>query len=485
MLKSRHQLFVALFVLADACMIAAASFAAWAIRITTLDQWWPYAWEGYVKGSLVLFTVPLTLLTMSAMSLYRPQRDQRVLAEAGEIVKASIAASACVVLFLWIVGNDLIDQSGNTPAARSFLTIPLDPARLQIATLAILLPICVGVQRATVRLILRQIRRRGWNLRHVAIIGTGRLAQNVAHTLYRNSWTGIRISYFISHHETTTRRQCVDRPILGGVDQLEELLDRHRVDAVYLALPAGRADLAPDLLRRLDRFPVNVRVVPDIHPRYMPQSMQVSQLEGMPILSYRENPAMGVGGITKRAIDLIGAVLGLIVLSPFLAAIAIAIKVSSPGKVLFKQSRVSVGSDEFKIYKFRTMRQDEPEGTPRWTTKNDPRITPIGRFLRSTSLDELPQLFNVLRGEMSLVGPRPERPALIEHFRNDRRGYMLRQHVKAGMTGWAQVHGLRGDTCLRKRLQYDLFYIRHWSVWLDVRILFMTILRGFVHRNAY
>jgi len=486
LLKNRHQLFVALFVIADAVMIAAATYAAWAARIVIRSDDWPTDWEDYIKGPLVLFTVPLALVTFQALRLYRPQRDRRLLAELGDIVKASVIASAGVVLFLWIVGNDLIGRSGLVPATElGLLDISLDPARIQIGALAVFVPLFVGVQRVGIRIILRQLRRRGFNLRHVAVIGTGRLGQNVTQTLHRNSWTGLRVAYFISHHEHTTRVRCVDRPVLGGLDELDSLLERHRVDAVYLALPARHADKLPGLLRRLERFPVNVRIVPDLSTRYTPHRMQISQLEDLPILSYRENPAMGIGGVTKRLIDIVGALVGLAVFSPLLIGIGLAVRLGSPGKALYKQSRISVGGDEFKIYKFRTMRAEIPEGAPRWTSKDDPRITRIGAFLRKTSLDELPQFFNVLRGEMSLVGPRPERPQLIEDFRDSRRRYMIRQHVKAGMTGWAQVNGLRGDTCLRKRLQYDLFYIRNWSICFDIRILFATFIRGFVHRNAH
>lgn len=483
MLKRRNQLFATLFVIADGLMIATASFGALALRVVARGESWPRDWEDYIKDSLILFTIPIGLILMEAMRLYRPQRDRSVLVEIGEIIKATFLASAGVVLALWIVGNDLIDKSGT--AASGGAWIELDPARLQIGALAILLPVCLGGQRATVRFVLRQIRRRGRNLRHVAIVGTGRLGQIVARTLSRNTWTGLRVAYFVSHHDKTRRDRCLGRPVLGGLADLEELLERHRVDAVYLAIPGRLAGQVPVLLSRLDRFTVNVRIVPDINPRHMPQSMQVSQLEGMPILSYRENPTLGLGGMTKRLIDFVGALVGLILLSPLMILIAGLIRLNGPGKILFKQSRVSLGGGEFKIYKFRTMTPDIQEEEPGWTRRDDPRVTPIGRLLRHTSLDELPQLFNVLRGEMSLVGPRPERPELIKRFREDWRGYMLRQHVKAGMTGWAQVNGLRGDTCLRKRLQYDLYYIRNWSVWFDIRILFMTILHGIVHRNAH
>jgi Undecaprenyl-phosphate glucose phosphotransferase len=279
--------------------------------------------------------------------------------------------------------------------------------------------------------------------------------------------------------------------VRGGLEELEETLRSNRVDAVYLALPNAQAAAVPSVLQRLERFAVDVRIVPDVHPKFVPQSMVVNELDGMPILSYRENPSQGLGGLSKRALDILGSVLGLIVFSPVFLAIAIAVRMTSPGPVIFKQRRVSLGTRTFKIYKFRTMYQVSDEEHPwaalksGWTQRDDPRITTVGRWLRKTSLDELPQLINVLKGQMSLVGPRPERPELIEKFREDWRGYMLRQHVKAGITGWAQVNGLRGDTSLRKRIQYDLFYVRHWSLGFDLRILWLTVFRGFVHRNAF
>jgi exopolysaccharide biosynthesis polyprenyl glycosylphosphotransferase len=195
--------------------------------------------------------------------------------------------------------------------------------------------------------------------------------------------------------------------------------------------------------------------------------------------------------VTKRALDIAGSIASMLLFAPVFAAIALVIRFTSPGPIIFKQRRVSLGVKTFKIYKFRTMYHIQDEDDPwahlkdKWTERNDPRITPIGRWLRRTSLDELPQLLNVLKGQMSLVGPRPERPELVARFREDWRGYMLRQHVKAGMTGWAQVNGLRGDTSIKKRLQYDLFYVRHWSFWFDLRILWLTVFRGFVHRNAH
>jgi exopolysaccharide biosynthesis polyprenyl glycosylphosphotransferase len=226
----------------------------------------------------------------------------------------------------------------------------------------------------------------------------------------------------------------------------------------------------------------------------MPLNMAVSELDGMPILSLRESPLTGWGRVTKRTLDVVGSIMALAVFAVPMALIVLFIRLGGAGPVIFRQERMSLNGQRFKLFKFRTMRhvsaesqalRDIGKGTDAWTRPDDERITRFGRFLRRTSLDELPQLFNVLFGEMSLVGPRPERPELIKSFREDWRGYMLRQNVKAGITGWAQINGLRGHTSLRKRLQYDLFYIRNWSIMFDLRILGLTLFRGFVHPNAH
>lgn len=502
MLKQRHQLFVSLFALIDAAVVTGACMLAWMIRRLTIDGGFPADWRAWVKEPLWLIAIPLTLASMWAFGLYRPRRDRSMWIELFQITKASVLAMGVLVVLLWSVGVDSLVGSSGGGSAESMV-----PAgRVQIGALAVLLPMMLGLFHATLRVTLRSLRRRGWNQRHVAIIGVGRLGQIAARTLTRNAWTGIQVAYFISHEPTSERDECHNRPVAGGLDDLETILEEQHVDAVYLALPTAQTALMPDLLRRLERFAIDVRIIPDVPLRYLPQSMAVSELEGMPILSYRDCPLYGLGGVTKRAVDMGGALLAMTVFMPVMVLVAAAIRLTTPGPIIFRQRRVSLGGEEFWIYKFRTMFHVKDEAmidlspdddasdtaldshadaTSAWTDRNDPRITPLGRFLRRTSLDELPQLLNVFRGEMSLVGPRPERPELIERFRDDWRGYMLRQHVKAGMTGWAQVNGLRGDTNLRKRLQHDLFYVRHWSVGFDLKILWLTIFRGFVHHNAH
>jgi len=492
LLKQRHQTFVALLCLADACIVAAAALGAWALRRAVLGESIIEPALAILRESLLVFVIPTTIYLMWAFGLYRPRRDRGVGAEIIQIIKASLATIVAIVVLLFLVGGPAV-AGWTGQASVTFANLSLDDGRIQMLTLAAVLPIALSAERLAFRLGLRAIRRRGRNLRHVAIIGSGRLGQICCRTLDRNTWTGIHVTYFISHndHARPNTTLC-DRPVLGGIADLESLIERHRPDAVYLALPNARASMMPGLLRRLEKFPIDVRIIPDVHPRYTPLSMSINELDGMPILSVRESPLEGLGGFAKRALDLCGAIVALLLFAPIMLGVAAAVRMSSPGPVIFRQKRVSLGGEAFEIYKFRTMFHVEDEvaagdaaNQASWTARNDPRVTPLGRWLRATSLDELPQLFNVVKGDMSLVGPRPERPELIQRFREDWRGYVLRQHVKAGITGWAQVNGLRGDTSLRKRLQLDLFYIRHWSLGFDLKILWLTLFRGFIHKNAH
>ncbi len=504
MLKQRHQIFVALLCLVDGAVVTVACLAAWAVRRILIERFWPVSWENWVKEPLVLFALPIVMASLWVAGLYKPRRDRTLLSEQGQIFRATIAALVALVVVLWVVGNNVIGGTEGYSPAR-ILGHDLDAGRLQIGILAFILPVALGAERLLFRLVLRSIRRAGWNLRHVAVLGVGRLGQITCRTLERNHWTGLKVAFFISHLEHTKRTQWIGHPIMGGLADLESILEKNRVDAVYIALPNSRAAVLSEVLERLERFTVDVRIVPDVQLRFTPARMSVSELDGMPILSYRENTQYGLGGISKRALDILGSLIAIILFSPVMLACALAVALTSPGPIIFRQRRVSLGGEQFDIFKFRTMRYVEDEQpistAPRagetskdsrpsariegWTDRDDPRITRLGKLMRRTSLDELPQLFNVLSGRMSLVGPRPERPELIARFREDWRGYMLRQHVKAGITGWAQVNGLRGQTSLRKRIQYDLFYVRHWSLWFDMRILLLTLVRGFFNPNAH
>ena len=330
--------------------------------------------------------------------------------------------------------------------------------------------------------VVHRMRRIGFNPTGAVIVGSGRTGQQLARTLQRNAWTGLRVLGFV---DDRPQRMIGGLPVLGGIESLRDVVHRSGASYVFIALPLDKYASLRQVIRQLNDCCVDLRLVPDV-PNLAIRSMSVSEFDGLPVISLRRNPHEGLNLAVKRAIDIVVASVALVVLSPLMLAIAVAIKLTSRGPVLYRQERASVGGKRFQILKFRTMVVDAERHTGAvWAVPDDPRVTRIGRFLRRTSLDELPQLFNVLKGEMSIVGPRPERPVLIEKFKDTIPNYMLRHTVKAGITGWAQVNGWRGNTSLRKRVQYDLYYITHWSVWLDLQIMVMTLLRGMRHKNAY
>lgn len=482
MLRQQHRFFRNLLIAADAILVVAATILAYSIRFYILDEWIPpRGIHRYANHAVpFLIAVPLIIGAMMSAGLYRARRDQRFFFEAVAILKA-VAIGLLLTVAATTLARDVLYEGRNLSS-------------LQWAVFGFTLCTLLLTWRLSFRWALRIIRKRGWNLRHVAVIGSGRLGQVVVNTLRRNSWTGISPKFFISHHPTTSRTTCLDLPVAGGLNDLEPILERGEISGVIIAVPVRMTAELPALMNRLEKFSLDVRIVPDMNPKYLPVNMAVNELDGMPILSLRESPLAGWGRVVKRAVDLVGASVALIVFAIPMAIISVLVRLSGPGPVIFRQDRMSLNGQQFKLFKFRTMRhidaeqqalRDDKQDVVGWTERGDARITRLGTFLRRTSLDELPQLFNVLLGEMSLVGPRPERPELIRRFREDWRGYMLRQNVKAGMTGWAQVNGLRGQTSLRKRLQYDLFYIRNWSLMFDLRILWITLFRGFVHPNAH
>ncbi|MEM7229740.1 MAG: undecaprenyl-phosphate glucose phosphotransferase [Planctomycetota bacterium] len=483
MLRQQHRFFRSVLIAMDTVIIAAAVFATYGLRFGPLERWEPsgIADPSYiVHGFPVLAAVPLMLVALMWVGLYQARRDQRFFGEARAVITGVLLGMMLLLSFIALFRTVLFDR-------REF-------GSTQAIVLAVTSACMLLSWRYVFRLFVRRLRSHGKNLRHVAIIGTGRLGQIVCRTLQRNSWTGITPAFFISHRDSTHRETCAGLPVKGGLDELESIMERFNLSGVFLALPGPLIAQIPEVLARLERFPLDVRVIPDMNPKYMPINMTVHELDGMPILSVRESPLSGWGHVLKRCVDIAGSVVALTIFAVPMLVIWTVIRSGSDGPAIFRQERMSLNGQRFKIFKFRTMQHAESEqqtlddagkGADAWTKRDDDRITSFGRFLRRTSLDELPQLFNVLIGEMSLVGPRPERPELIDRFRDDWRGYMLRQNVKAGITGWAQVNGLRGDTSLGKRLQYDLFYIRNWSLWFDLRILWMTIFRGFAHPNAH
>ncbi|HLW68240.1 MAG TPA: undecaprenyl-phosphate glucose phosphotransferase [Gemmataceae bacterium] len=328
----------------------------------------------------------------------------------------------------------------------------------------------------------RKLRQRGFNNSHTLVVGTGRVARKTARALRCASWMGLKNVGFV---EDQPSRFVSDLKILGTIDDLPEIVEKNNVEHVFIALPMRRFADARRVFDVLSQSLVEVRYVADV-PDLAGLSLTTSNLDGLPVIGLRESPHFGLNVIVKRVMDFVLSLLALIMLSPVMAVLAVIVKLSSPGPMFYRQERCGLNGKPFWMLKFRTMPVDAEAGTgPVWACKDDPRRTKLGSFLRKTSLDELPQFINVLKGDMSLVGPRPERPVFIQKFRKTVPNYMARHCVKAGITGWAQVHGWRGNTSLRKRVLFDLYYITHWNPWLDIRILCMTLWTGVFHRNAY
>lgn len=329
---------------------------------------------------------------------------------------------------------------------------------------------------------LGRLRARGYNQSHAIIVGTGRLARTTARTLDSAAWMGIQT---VGYVDDEPGRRIGEVPVVGSIADLPRLVAEHHVEHVFIALPMNRYAEVRQVFDLLSQTTLEIRLVADA-PAMSALSLTTTNLHGMTVIGLRENRHFGANVAIKRAMDVVLSLVGLIVLSPLLVLIAILVKLSSKGPVFYRQERCSLDGQPFGMLKFRSMRPDAEAKTGAvWTSKNDPRCTRIGAFLRKTNLDELPQLFNVLRGDMSLVGPRPERPVFVDQFKKTIPNYMARHSVKAGLTGWAQVNGWRGNSSLRRRIQFDLYYITHWNPFFDLRIMFLTVLTMVFKRQTH
>ena len=319
----------------------------------------------------------------------------------------------------------------------------------------------------------------------VIVVGTGDAAQLVVNKIMGTPFLGYRLLGLVADGNAAGPAQSFDAwPILGCTEDLPRLIDENAVDEVIIAMPEADDEEMLRVSSLAHRERVSLKVFPTLF-EIMAAGVTIDDLGGLPLLSIRDVALHGWKLTVKRAMDLVGSAVGLVLLSPFLLLVAILIKLESPGPVFFVQERMGLDARPFPMFKFRSMRQDAEANGPGWTVKDDPRRTRLGAFIRRFSIDELPNLINVLLGDMSLVGPRAEQPAFVQQFRAVVPRYMERHHEKAGLTGWAQVNGLRGDTSIYERTKYDLWYIENWSVWLDIKILIRTLFRFLFDRNAY
>lgn len=463
MTNRTSQPLTAWFVTWDVGLTAAGWLAAYVVRFYSglIPVWRGVPDFGQYVGSLPL-VVLLAVVCYRTAGMYEVHRMRRFREELAAVGKG-VGLMALAVM------------------ATSFARQQHHESRVVMALFTAGTLVAVVIARRATWSAVRRLRSRGVNQSHALIVGTGRLARRTARTLHEVTWTGIQT---VGYVEDDTGKIPVDLPVVGRIAELPELVERHHVEHVFIALPLNRYADARRVFDSLSQTVVDVRLVADV-PALSGLSLTTNTLHGMTVIGLRESPHYGLNVVVKRAMDVLLSAVGIVLLAPLLAAIAVLIKLTSPGPVLYRQERCGLNGRSFHMLKFRTMRADAERAGPQMTAANDPRKTRLGAILRATNLDELPQLFNVFRGDMSLVGPRPERPVFVRQFSKSIPNYMARHAVKAGMTGWAQVNGWRGNSSLRRRVQFDLYYIAHWNPLLDVRILFLTVWRMLFQKQKH
>jgi len=464
-LKAYSRLLEQLMLVVDLVLVGLCWLLAYWLRFHVAGPPLPYGDTPPLAGYLLMLLPILLVWSVSfrAFGLYRPRRIGSHLSEAVDIAKASTMGVIVLV------------------AVMTFFFRGYDYSRVAIVYFGLLSIGVVWFSRAAFRELLRFARRRGYNQRFAVVVGDGELTATVVQRIQARSDVGIQVLGVVGDDKDDTagaRR-------LGGYADLRAVLDAHQVDHVLLALAHEDYGRLAGLLDAVGDEPVTIHVVPDLL-RFASLRGGIEQFEGMPFIHLRESPLYGWNQLAKRVFDFVFSAVVLAVIWPVLLLLAVAVKSSSRGPVFYRQERMGLDGRRFEMLKFRTMDANaESQTGPVWAGPADQRRTNLGALLRRLSLDELPQFWNVLRGDMSVVGPRPERPVFVERFRQTVPGYMLRHKVKSGITGWAQVNGLRGNTSLEKRIQYDIEYIERWSVWLDIKIIAMTVMRVLVDRNAY
>ena len=465
MLQEQSKVFQQLLFTIDMVVCGACWIAAYYLRFEVLATW-PIPLPEWLPLSRYLTFLPWIIIAAAIVfwssGLYVPNRAQRITRLVLSVGKA--------------VGIALVVQMAFLSLYRDFYV-----SRLTIIIFALLTPASMTAHRLLLYLLVRRARRQGRYVRRVLIVGAGVTGRRLERCFDDYPWMGLSVVGFVDDHKAG------EPGVLGTTADTAHLVDRAdpRIDYVYIALPLAAAKRIESLMSELSTRLVHVCLVPDLLQHDIINS-RISEVDGLPILHLMDEAPVDFRRITKRVFDAGFSAAMLAVLSPLLIGIALLVRLTSPGPALYRQERMSLNGHRFNMLKFRSMPIDaEATSGAVWAQKGEKRATPIGRFLRRTSLDELPQFLNVLKGDMSVVGPRPERPVFIDQFKDGIPRYMLRHKVRGGITGWAQVNGWRGNTSLSKRIEYDLYYIQNWSLTLDLKIMVLTVWKGFIHRNAY
>lgn len=465
MIKDNQKLLNKIHLMMDALVIMTSYVLAWIIRFElgrvsggVLPK------ESYFAALFVL--VPGYLFLYSAFQLYTPKRTTRTRLEIFTLFKANT-----VGFFVYLAILYLMHQADYS---RSMIVI----------FYALNLTLASGY-RIILRDLLRSFRKKGYNLKHVLLVGYSRAAEQYVERILENPDWGYHIMGILDDH-IPSGVTFANVQVIGDVDKLYEILPKNNLDEIAITLSLSDYDRLEEIVSFCEKSGVHTKFIPDYNA-VIPTKPYTEDLDGLPVINIRNVPLnSGWNQFVKRSVDIFGAAVACVIFSPVMLLCAVLIKATSKGPVLFKQERIGLHNKPFYMYKFRSMRlQTEEDEKKGWTVKDDPRVTSIGKLMRRTSLDELPQLLNILKGDMSLIGPRPERPQFVEKFKEEIPRYMVKHQVRPGLTGWAQVNGYRGDTSIRKRIDYDIYYIENWTLGLDIKILLLTFVKGFINKNAY
>lgn len=473
MIKDNQKTLNRIHVLIDACIIAATYLFAYYLRfysilthlpILSVEKIGHHSFSYYAQWLILL--IPLYLIIYYYLKLYTPKRSKGKWTEFYYLILANGLGVVFVTFFLYMIKESDISRG---------LLFFFSALNVIFSTAA----------RMLLAYVLKLVRRKGFNLKHVILVGYSRAAEAYIDRIFTNPQWGYYIHGILDNslEEGTIYKKV---PVIGKVSDLEKCLEKMQLDEIAITLSIKEYENLEKVVATCEKSGVHTKFVPDYY-NFIPTKPYTEDLYGLPVINIRNVPLSNtINRILKRAVDLIGATFALILFSIPMLVVAILIKLTSKGPVIYSQTRVGRHNKLFKMYKFRSMAlQPDKEEKKAWTTKSDPRVTGIGKFIRRTSIDELPQLFNVLKGDMSLVGPRPERPYFVERFKEEIPRYMIKHQVSPGLTGWAQINGYRGDTSIRKRIDHDLYYIENWTMGLDFKILFLTIFKGFINKNAY
>ena len=414
----------------------------------------------------ILLSIPLYLLFYNIFDIYSTRRTKPLHVELSAIIKTNILCAILIMVGLFIF--KIVDYS-----RKSLVLFFVINTVLTIST------------RLIIRIILKKYRRKGYNLKHCLVIGITDSSALFIDKVQKNKHWGYNIVGIISS-PTNHNKKFKGNPIIGSTAELEKILSKKTIDIVIVGVSGSDLTELAHILQICEKSGVKTQIIPYYH-KYIPAKPYMDDLDGLPVIDVRHVPLDNVfKNFFKRSFDIIFALVALTITSPVLLFAAMMTKLSSPGPIIYKQERVGLNRKNFNMYKFRSMRvQTTEEEKDKWTTQHDPRKTKWGAFMRRTSIDELPQFFNVLKGDMSVVGPRPERPYFVDQFKETIPRYMIKHQVRPGITGWAQVCGYRGDTSIKKRIEHDLYYIENWTFSFDLKIIILTVFKGFINKNAY